>query len=207
MLFRSYWNECRKLATSAANKENINEAAFFEGMIKYFADKYKVNREHVVAAGLSGGGHMAYKLALTMPGKIAAITAFVASLPDTANMDCIPTGIPVPVMIINGTADPVNPYNGGEIKTTGAYLGTVRSTEATFKYWANLAGFTGTPTRSNLPDLDSTDGKTIVRYSYRKKGQPSVVLLEVKNGKHDYPNDIDVYLEAWKFFKEELKIK
>ena len=150
---------------------------------------------------------MAYKLALTIPGKIAAITAIVANLPDSSNLDCVPSGIPVPVMIINGTADPVNPFNGGEVKTTNAYLGTVRSTEATFNYWAGLAGFKGKPSTTEMPDLDTTDGKTILRSSYQQKGKPSVVLLTVRNGKHDYPNDIDVYLEAWKFFKKELKIK
>jgi len=27
----------------------------------------------------------------------------------------------------------------------------------------------------------------------------------VINGKHDYPNDIDVHLEAWSFFKRQLQ--
>ncbi|MEO6719560.1 MAG: hypothetical protein ABIN67_04300 [Ferruginibacter sp.] len=56
-----------------------------------------------------------------------------------------------------------------------------------------------------LPDTDPADGKTIVRYSYQEKGKPSAILLKVIGGKHDYPNDIDVYLEAWKFFKGEIK--
>ena len=87
--YRRYWNECRKAATSTANIENINENAFFEGMIKYFRSKYNINRKKVFAAGMSGGGHMAYKLALTMPKKIKAITAIIANLPDTNNLDCI----------------------------------------------------------------------------------------------------------------------
>ncbi len=204
--YKKYWNECRLVATSAANQENVNEAAFFDSMIHYFSRRYEVNERHVFATGMSGGGHMAYKLALTMPGKISAIAAIVANLPDSANMDCVASGIPVPVMIINGTDDPVNPFNGGEVKVTGARLGTVRSTEATFKYWAQLAGYKGKPKTTLLPDVDPTDGKTIVRSSYRKRGKPSVELLTVNNGKHDYPKDIDVYLEAWNFFKKELRI-
>ena len=34
-----------------------------------------------------------------------------------------------------------------------------------------------------------------------------LVLLKVINGKHDYPNDINVYLEAWSFFKRQINIK
>jgi polyhydroxybutyrate depolymerase len=203
--YKNYWNECRKAATSAANVENIDENTFFSLMIDYFTKKYHADPQHVFVIGTSGGGHMAYKLAMTMPQKIKGITAIIANLPDSVNMDCTPANEPVSVMIINGTSDPVNPYMGGEVKITGAYLGTVRSTEETFKYWSALNGFSGQPVQANLPDTDPADGKTIVKYSYEQKGKPSAVLLKVIGGKHDYPNDINVNLEAWKFFKQEMK--
>jgi polyhydroxybutyrate depolymerase len=119
-------------------------------------------------------------------------------------MDCAYSGLPISVMIINGTNDQTNPYNGGEMKIPGTYLGTVRSTEETFKYWVSLNGYSGLPKETMLADVDPTDGKTIVRYSFEDKDKPAVVLLKVIGGKHDYPNDIDVYLEAWKFFKQEI---
>jgi polyhydroxybutyrate depolymerase len=203
--YKHFWNECRKMSTAAANTENINENSFFSQMIDYFISRYKVDKARVFAIGTSGGGHMAYKLALTMPEKLRAITAIIANLPDSTNMDCIEKKQPIPVMIINGTADSTNPYNGGEVKVTGTIMGNVRSTEQTFKYWAGLDGYQGDPVKENLPDTDTTDGKTIEKYTYKKKGSPEVVLLKVINGKHDYPNDIDVYLEAWNFFKRKIK--
>lgn len=201
--YQRYWNECRKTATSTANIENINENAFFDGMINYFTNKFYINREKVFAAGMSGGGHMAYKLALTMPEKIKAVTAVIANLPDTNNLDCIELKRPVAVMIINGTEDLINPYNGGVVITGGVNFGYVRSTDRTFKYWANLAGYNGEPVKENLPDTDPTDGRTIEQYTYKKKGKPEVVLLKVIGGKHDYPKDIDVFEEAWEFFKRQ----
>jgi polyhydroxybutyrate depolymerase len=54
-----------------------------------------------------------------------------------------------------------------------------------------------------LPDTDPADGKTLERYTFKKKGKPEVVLLKVIGGKHDYPSDIDVHEEAWKFFKRQ----
>src|SRR5215210_4544663 len=103
--YQNYWNECRKAATSTANIENINENAFFEGMIEYFKSRYHIDTNKVFACGMSGGGQMAYKLALTMPQKIKAVAAIVANLPDTNNMDCIEVKRPISVMIVNGTED------------------------------------------------------------------------------------------------------
>jgi polyhydroxybutyrate depolymerase len=203
--YKHFWNECRKMSTSAANIENIDENGFFSQMIDYFISRYKVDKARVFAIGTSGGGHMAYKLALTMPEKFRAITAIIANLPESSNMDCFEKKQPMPVMIINGTADSTNPYNGGEVKVSGTIMGNVRSTEQTFKYWAGIDGYSGEPVKEYLPDKDSTDGKTIERYTFKKKGNPEVVLLKVINGKHDYPNDIDVYLEAWSFFKRQIK--
>ena len=203
--YKKYWNECRKTANSAANFENINENAFFASMINYFKERYQINEKQVFAVGTSGGGHMAYKLALTMPERFRAITALIANLPDTNNIDCAEKKMALPVMIVNGTADKVNPYEGGEVITNNISLGLVRSTDRTFAYWSSLAGYKGKPQMQNLPDTDPKDGKTIEKYTFKKKRKPEVTLLKVINGKHDYPNDIDVHLEAWEFFKRSMK--
>jgi polyhydroxybutyrate depolymerase len=203
--YKKYWNECRKTANSAANLENINENAFFEAMIGYFKERYQINEKQVFAVGTSGGGHMAYKLALTMPERFRAITALIANLPDTNNIDCEEKRRAIPVMIVNGTADKTNPYEGGEVITNNISLGLVRSTDRTFAYWSSMAGYKGKPQMQNLPDTDPKDGKTIEKYTFKTKRKPEVTLLKVINGKHDYPNDIDVHLEAWEFFKRSMK--
>lgn len=203
--YKKYWNECRKTANSAANLENINENAFFEAMIGYFKERYQINEKQVFAVGTSGGGHMAYKLALTMPERFRAITALIANLPDTNNIDCEEKRRAIPVMIVNGTADKTNPYEGGEVITNNISLGLVRSTDRTFAYWSSMAGYKGKPQMQNLPDIDPKDGNTIEKYTFKTKRKPEVTLLKVINGKHDYPNDIDVHLEAWEFFKRSMK--
>ena len=203
--YKKYWNECRKVASSLANKENINEEAFFSAMINYFKNNYKINEKSVFAMGMSGGGHMCYKLAMTMPGKFRAVMALIANLPDDQNMDCVESKVSIPVMIVNGTADPVNPYDGGLMPAGSFVMGTVRSTEQTFQYWAGLADYKGDPTKESIPNNDPSDGRTIERYTYNAKGKPEIVLLKVIGGKHDEPNDINVYVEGWEFFKRQLK--
>jgi polyhydroxybutyrate depolymerase len=202
--YKRYWNECRKASTAVANTENLNEEAFFSAMIDFFSKKYKINKAHVFATGFSGGGHMSYKLALTMPGKIRAISAIVANLPAEENMDCTPMNVPLPVMITNGTADATNPYNGGEVKTAGVTLGTVRPTSESFQYWAKLDGYSGEPVKSIMPDANPNNDITIEKYTYQKKGKPEVTLLKVINGKHEFLTDIDVFEESWAFFKRQI---
>jgi polyhydroxybutyrate depolymerase len=204
--YKKYWNECRKAANSPANIENIDDNAFFSAMIDYFKKNHHINEKQVFAVGTSGGGHMAYKLALTMPHKFRAITAIIANLPDTDNLDCAEAKVPVPVMIINGTEDKINPYLGGTVISGNVNFGKVRATDSTFGYWATLAGYKGTAKKESLPDTDPADGKTIERFRYKKKGKPEIVLLKVIGGKHDYPNDIDVHVEAWEFFKRQRKL-
>jgi polyhydroxybutyrate depolymerase len=202
--YKKNWNECRKNAPAAANVENIDENAFFSQMIDYYVANYKINPARVFAIGTSGGGHMVYTLAMTMPEKFKGITAIVANIPDPSNMDCVEKKMPMPVMIINGTNDPTNLYNGG---ISAKNKGLVRSTDESFRYWATLGGYKGEPTMEALPDTDPTDGKTIEKYTYKQKGKPEVVLLKVINGEHNNPKDIDVYLESWSFFKRQIGIK
>ena len=193
------WNECRKNAPAIANVANIDENTFFTKMIDYCQSKYLINPKKIFAIGTSGGGHMVYKLAMTMPEKFKAITAIVANLPDASNMDCVEKKTPIAVMIINGTNDLTNPYNGG---ISAKNKGLVISTDKTFHYWASINGYEGKPTMEELPDLEP-DGKTIEKYAFKQKGKPEVVLLKVINGEHNNPKDIDVFLESWNFFKRQ----
>ncbi len=198
-----FWNECRRYSNAVANKEDIDENAFFEAMIGYFQQRYGIDSHRVYAAGFSGGGHMAYKLGLTMPGKIRAIAAIVANLPDSASLDCGEARQPLPVMIVNGTEDQTNPYNGGEMFLNNSSFGVVRSSEQSFHYWAQLAGYTGEPVYRLLPDVDSTDHKRIESFTYKKAKKPEVVLLKVIGGHHEFPTDINTFVEVWKFFKRQ----
>ncbi|MBB1285171.1 poly(3-hydroxybutyrate) depolymerase [Flavisolibacter sp. BT320] len=205
--YKRYWNECRKHATSEANKEDVNEQAFFAAMLRYFAKNYGVNEEGFSGIGLSGGGHMAYKLAMTMPETCRAISAIVANVPDTTNLDCMESKKPVAVIITNGTEDQLNPHGGGKMILGGASWGEVRSTQRSFQYWAGIAGYKGQPVVKLLPDKDTTNKQTITRYTFQQSGKPEVTLLEVNGGGHAFPQDIDVFIESWAFFKREFSRK
>ena len=201
--YKTFWNECRKSANTIANKENINEEAFFTKLIEHLHSRYQIDMKKVFAVGLSGGGQMVYKFGMTMPGKFKAVAAVVANVPTQDNLDCVEAKTPIAIMIINGTADAVNPYEGGEMKAGNLVLGTVRSTEESFKYWATLAGYLEPPLHQVLPDPDTNDDVTIDQYSYLSVGKPEIVLLRVNNGKHEFPKGTDAFMTAWTFFKRQ----
>ena len=94
---------------------------------------------------------LAYRLALERPDDFAGVAAISASVPVKENLDCGHAEKPVPVMIINGTADPINPYRGGMVNLGGAKLGNVLSSEDTAKYFAKLLGVTAMPEVATLP--------------------------------------------------------
>ncbi len=202
--YKKYWNECRRASTAEANKIDINEEAFFLGMIDYFVTKYGIDRKKVFASGVSGGGQMAYKMGLRMPDQFRAVAALVANMPAGDNMDCVASGKPVATLIINGTADPVNPDEGGEMKA-GFSLGRVVSTRESFAYWARLAGYEGEPERKVLPDPVPRNNISMESYTYKANGRPEVKLIRVINGVHGQPEDMDFYTEVWDFFKRQLK--
>jgi polyhydroxybutyrate depolymerase len=201
--YKKFWNECRKMSPAEANLNNVNEQKFFQSMISYFHKKYKTDNKKVFAIGTSGGGHMVYKLGLTMPSAFRAMTALIANLPTEENLDCSEMKIPINLMIVNGTEDKTNPYNGGEVILASGNFGAVRSTDRTVAYWSELAGYQNTPTMKKLPDTNPNDGKTIEEYRFTGKAK-EVVLLKVIGGKHDYPGDIDVHWYAWEFFKSKM---
>src|SRR5262249_35522139 len=129
----------------------IDDAGFIEALIAHEAEANKIDKKRVFAAGWSNGGQLAYRLALEHPEDFAGVAAVSASVPVKENLDCGQVDKPISVMVIKGSADPINPYRGGMVNLGGAKLGNVLSSEDTAKYWAKLLGITAAPDTARLP--------------------------------------------------------
>ena len=81
---------------------------------------------------------MAFRLALEAPSRFRAVAAVSASVPTPENFKCKPAGQGTSsVMIMNGTRDPINPFDGGEVKFLGLLKrGKVRSSRESGQYLA-----------------------------------------------------------------------
>ncbi len=211
-----HWNDCRKAGPYAANTLDVDDIGFLRALALKFAAEHGADRARVFATGISNGGQMALRLALEAPELVRAVAPVAASLPAERNMDCKPAGRPVSVLIMNGTADPMNPFGGGDVALYGLLgnRGAVLSSEDSIDYWRDLAGYTDAPEVVALPDLDRDDASTALVTRWTAPGRKSVALYAIQNGGHNAPSpalqiprifgptnhDISAAGEIWKFF-------
>ena len=94
---------------------------------------------------------------------------------------------PVPVLIMNGTADPIINYNGGYGKlNVGERIGPgydMLPTEELVSKLKELNGCDSTVVVTNIPDTDPGDGCTAIKYSYKCNSAP-VVFIKIIGGGH-----------------------
>jgi polyhydroxybutyrate depolymerase len=201
--FDNTWNDCRGGSPFSSKRLKIDDAGFIKSLLNHKVTEHAVDRRRVFAAGWSNGAQLAYRLALEYPEDFAGVAAISASVPAKENLDCGQVDRPIPVMIVNGTADPINPFRGGMVNLGGAKLGNVLSSEDTAKYWAKLLGVTDPPQIATLPHKG---GRTSVdSMTWVKDGTPVVILYSVQNGGHAMPlegEDLDSPVAIWDFFSK-----
>src|SRR5215510_14347286 len=113
--FDNTWNDCRGGSPFSSKRLKIDDAGFIKSLLNYEIMAHAVDRKRVFAAGWSNGAQLAYRLALEYPEDFAGVAAISASVPVKENLDCGQVDKPIPVMIVNGTADPINPFRGGMV--------------------------------------------------------------------------------------------
>lgn len=186
-----HWNDCRANAGYQANLLDVDDVGFLKQLVAEMGKRYGIDSARVFATGLSNGGQMAYRLAYEAPELIAAAAPVIAGLPVESNLACQPSGLAVPMLILNGTEDPVNPYEGGTVEIFGdSSRGEVLSAEGTVHYWAALAGYRGEGQRQDLPASNSDDDTTLQRLSWSEPGRVPVELITVRGGGHTFPNPL-----------------
>ena len=212
--YETTWNDCRKGSPQPARVMNIDDESFIEAIIAKTAKDYRIDPKRVFAAGHSNGGQLTYRLAMERPQEFAGIAAISASIPTPDNLACTPSDMPMPAMVINGTADPINPFTGGMVTLGSARLGNVTSTRATAEYFAKINGDTNPPVTVKLPHADARDPTWVERTTWQTPGKPPVVMYAVHEGGHVVPNpnfrypeglgrqttDLDAPAVIWNFF-------
>ncbi len=192
--YQNTWNDCRKAVNLPAKIDGVDDVSFVRALIAQLRADYSIDPARVYAMGFSNGAHFVYRLAVEAPDALAAVAAISANFSTDENSDCRPVGKPIPIMILLGTADPLNPYHGGL-----AYRGaTVRSAEATAEYFARLNGQTQPPRTTHL----ETTPLTVDRLVWDAPGKPEVVLVSINGGVHEVPrfSFLDGPAEIWDFF-------
>ena len=189
--YGEHWNDCRKQASYSARKRAVDDKGFLLALIEQFHSSHGIDRTRVFAMGYSNGGHLAYRLAFELPDRITAIAVVSANLPADDNCDCERSGRPIPVIIINGTRDPINPYDGGSVTLFGfANRGAVLSSLQSAEYFVHLNELNVQPEVSRVVPQSRSSSAFVETLDWRAVGKPEVVLVSIAGGGHVVPQPV-----------------
>lgn len=181
--YEGYWNACNIVGDYAANRLDIDDVGFLTRMVDGLAVRLGIDPRRVFAMGISRGGHMAFRLALEAPQRFRAVAAVAANVPAPGNFKCKPRG-GASVMIMNGTRDPLNPFDGGEVRLFGLFVGRgkVLSSLDSARYFARLDHLAGMP---ETHTTEIADGFGVDRTLWH--GEIEVELVAIRGGGHVIP--------------------
>ncbi len=181
-----HWNDGRAVETIRAHRENVNDVKFLRAVLDEVARQHDINRSRVFATGISNGGMMAHRLAAEASDMVAAIAPVVGGLPLNLAESFSPKS-PVSILIIQGDADPIVPFAGGEVVAGGSQRGHLLPTTDTIgKYVA----CNGNPHEALVAafDTDPTDGTSVEITRFPPgRGGAKTELHVVKGGGHAWP--------------------
>ena len=211
------WNDGRVQTGGAAS--TADDVGFLTSMLDSIEAEFKIDWHRVYVAGESNGALMCFRLACEAPQRFAAIASIAGALPQPVDANCTPT-IPMPVVMFNGTADQVVPYDGGPFNGRTKW-GTVLSAPDTAAFWATLDQCYPQPETVELADADSEDDTLVFRETYSGGVYGSeVVLYRIEGGGHSWPGgntlqeewvygpvSRDIYASqlTWDFFKSHAR--
>jgi polyhydroxybutyrate depolymerase len=190
----------------------VDDVQFFRRMLDDLSTVAAVDRSRVYVNGLSNGGGMAVRIACEASEQVAAIGLVAAAVVGLEN--CNPSR-PVPAMAFHGTADPVVPYEGGDMRghvlPWGADLTDAPVYFVGAEEWAAIWAMDNgcNPTPAVIPTRGDVRG-----VQYASCDQDAVVILyTIVDGGHTWPGgapipgvgktstDIDASEEMWRFFE------
>lgn len=210
------WNDCRGDSTS---NSTVDDVGFISDLIDHLAEQDGVDPKRVYVSGTSNGGHMTTRLAFEIPDKIAAIAPVVAGVPA---VPCTKAKGPMSVLFINGTNDPLKPYEGGKVGPFGlGGRGTVLSAQKANQFWLKKNKMQAVEQIREFPDLYKNDNSVIQSKVYTDpQARKEVIEYTVIGGGHAEPSikvqypfyvqwilgqqnhDLEMAEIVWAFFKE-----
>jgi len=184
---------------------DVDDVGFISALIDTVKARFDIDLSRVYCTGFSNGAFMTYNIACLLGQRFAAVAGVCGELLLSTEIKC-KLAAPIPVLMINGTADGFLPPPDNPI---------MYNDEETFNFWAQKNNCIGQADTISLPDLDPNDHCAIKKISYTNcSDETSVIFYKVINGGHSWPSgtksgtwsgftnrDINANVEIWNFFK------
>jgi polyhydroxybutyrate depolymerase len=167
----------------AGGPDGPDDVGFIRELVRRLVADGVADPRRIYLAGISNGGMMSFTLACKSGDLFAGIGTVIANMP--AGIEpCTPR--PMPVVMVNGTNDPMVPYGGGEVGLRGG-RGEVWSVERTAGFFAERDGC-GQPVSEALAHQDQAEETAVTRFSWSNcRPGTSVTLYRVEGGGHALP--------------------
>ena len=210
-----HWNDGRGITYRGKNNPEIDDVGFINQLIDTLIKQYKVDPQQVFISGISNGGMMSFRLACELSEKITAIAPIAANMPKNILSTCQPKDH-LSVLLMNGTKDPIVPWQGGSVHLFRKTMGTVLSTKQSIDFWLARNQCQPKAKTIKLPNKVKKDGSRVELSQYSScKNNKQVYLYSIIGGGHTLPGskiperkflsgrknlDIDGAQVIWDFF-------
>jgi polyhydroxybutyrate depolymerase len=169
---KSAWNDGREGVTSGAD-----DVGFLRKLVHELVQQKVADPARIYITGISNGGMMALRMLCEASELFAGAGTTIANMPARTGATC-QIAHPVPVVMVNGSADLLVPYNGGWVGPFGIG-GNVWGTEKTASFLARANGC------ATVARTQSAAG-SITKTAWRNCIAPNkdVTLYRVNGGGH-----------------------
>lgn len=204
------WNDGREIVQT-------DDLSFVKMMLETIPKDYNIDEKRIFSTGISNGAFFSNYIAAHFSDKFAAIAPVVGGIAEKFAPNFNPKQ-PVSVFVIQGTADPLCPFEGGIVART---RGRTIRTEKTLELWTKHNQTATDAVKGALPDVDTTDGCTVETYLWKNgKNGTEVKFHKEIGGGHGLSGtiqylpksiignvcrDYDAKEAIWEFFKTHPK--
>jgi polyhydroxybutyrate depolymerase len=182
-----------------------DDVAFLETLIGDLNRRGIADPKRIYLVGRSLGGAMALRMTCLDARMFAAVALLISAMPEETGEDCRPAH-PLPVLMLNVTADPMVPYPGGRIGEAGLSSGVtnVWSAERLLAFFRKLNGCNESPEHAVSPSQNPQAPKHEVRRWTSCSGGP-VVFHRIVADKHIVPPSLDLAQLLIEFFRDKSR--
>jgi polyhydroxybutyrate depolymerase len=159
------WNDGSKRGIGAVER-NVADVKFVSMMIEYLKGHFSVEDRRIYITGFSNGASMSFRLVRELPSVFAA----VAPIAGADWLDAKEPDRSAPLLYITGKADPLNPFEGGEIRIGPKSYGNKPPVNEMILNWVKLHGCENEP--RTVYDQDGAKG-----VAYSLQGEEFTVVL------------------------------
>ncbi len=185
------WADLRpnNLRAGRVPPHGTDDVAFVTRLVEKFVADGSADPKRIYVTGISNGGAMTMTLICKRADLFTAAASVVMNLTEQSASLCRPSR-PVPMLMMNGTADPLIPYNGGRGTSRFAVDG-FWSADKTLAFWRKTNGCDAKATTTDLTDIDTADRSTVTRIESNCPAGRDVVLYRINDGGHRMPGSAD----------------